>query len=272
MAKEPATPNPCPAAPQRPVLAYLGSKWSIAPWVIDHMPPHSVYVEPFGGGASVLLRKDPSPLEIYNDLDSAVVNFWRVLREQPDELVALLRATPWSREEYVAAWGDETGMPALERARRLYVRTWMCFNASTDAPKGWRAAKRPKSGSVVAWGDEPRLLAVAVRWRMVQIEHDDAIKVIRRFDTPEALFYCDPPYVHSTRSSKTGYRHEMTDGDHLELLDTLNSIKGGAMLSSYPSELYKKQLPARRWKCVTRMARTRNPTANRLEVLWIKKS
>jgi DNA adenine methylase len=253
------------------VLAYLGSKWTLAPWVLAHMPPHEAYVEPFGGGASVLLRKDPSPLEIYNDLDSSVVNFWRVLRQSPDELVRLLRATPWSREEYVSAWGDDAGLSDVERARRLYVRTWMCFNASTDGPKGWRAAKRPKSGSVVAWGDEGRLLAVAVRWRMVQIEHDDALKVIRRFDTPEALFYCDPPYVHSTRSSHTGYRHELTDERHLELLDLLNSVKGKVLLSGYPSDFYSRHLPAKRWKCVTRTARTRDTKTSRIEALWVRK-
>jgi DNA adenine methylase len=258
-----------PLAP-RPTLHYLGSKWRIAPWIIENLPPHKVYVEPFGGGAAVLLRKDPSNLEIYNDLDSMVVNFWRVLRTDAAELVRRLKLTPWSREEYLLAW-EPTDDP-IERARRLFIRTWMAYSGETDRPSGWRAAKTErKNGTIIQWGVEERLLAVATRWREVQIEHDNALKVIRRFDTPNALFYCDPPYVHSTRSSGSGYAFERNDDEHLELLDLLNGIQGKALISGYPCDLYKIHLPARRWRRLERESRTRDPKANRTEVLYIRK-
>jgi DNA adenine methylase len=267
------TPNSQPPGKQaieRPALHYLGSKWRIAPWIIENLPQHKVYIEPFGGGAAVLLRKDPSDLEIYNDLDSLVVNFWRVLRTQPEELIRRLKLTPWAREEDLAAW-EPTPDP-VESARRLFMRTWMSYSGETDRPAGWRAAKtEKKNGTIIQWGAEERLLAVATRWREVQIEHDNALCVIRRFDTPGALFYCDPPYVHSTRSSGSGYAFEMNDDEHLELLDLLNTIQGKAMISGYPCELYQKHLPAKRWKRLEREARTREAGANRTEVLYVKK-
>jgi len=159
----------------RPVLHYLGSKWAIASWVIEHLPAHTTYVEPFGGGAAVLLRKEPSDVEVYNDLDHAVVSFWRVLRTRPHEIIAMLQSTPWAREEYKLAW--EPCEDELEAARRFFIRCWMSYSGGTDHPSGWRANSRTKSGSIPHWGREERLLEVAERWRSVQIEHDDALKV-----------------------------------------------------------------------------------------------
>lgn len=109
-----------PSAITRPVLHYQGSKWTIAPWVIQNLPPHTTYVEPFGGGAAVLLRKEPSPVEVYNDLDSGVVGFWRVLRSRPQELLPLIQATPWARQEYELAW--QPCEDELEAARRFFLR------------------------------------------------------------------------------------------------------------------------------------------------------
>jgi len=253
---------------QRPVLHYLGSKWSIAPWVIEHLPPHVTYVEPFGGGAAILLRKDPSPVEVYNDLDSSVVAFWRILRSRPHEFIALLQSTPWAREEYQLAWTpceDE-----MEAARRFFIRCWMSYSGGSDRPSGWRVNSRTKSGSVPHWGREERLLEVAERWRTVQIEHDDALKVIRRFDGPNTLHYCDPPYVPTTRTSGSGYACELSLDDHQALIDLLLSVQGKVVLSGYPSDLYIRELEGRGWSRRDRTSRTRDPKATRTECLWIK--
>lgn len=248
------------------MLHYLGSKWTVAPWVIQHLPPHVTYVEPFGGGASVLLRKPESPVEVYNDLDAAVVGFWRVMRSQPEALVAQIQATPWARLEYELAWAPS--VDELEAARRFFVRCWMSYMGSTERPNGWRANSRARHGYIPLWGREERLLAVAERLRSVQIEHADAKDVIRRFDGPGTLFYCDPPYMAATRSSGTNYACEMDDRAHRELLDLLKAIQGRVVLSGYPSNLYAAEL--RDWHMVTRASRTRNPKATRTECLWIK--
>ena len=263
-------PTSSPTDISRPAFRYLGSKWTIAPWILENMPEHTVYVEPFGGGGNLLLRKDPSVVEIYNDLDSGVVNFWRVLREHTDELIRRIKVTPWAREEYLAAW--ERSDDPIEEARRFYVRAWMSFTGEHTRQSSWRAAKTgKKGGTIIQWGSEERLLAVAQRWREVQIEHDDALAVIRRFDSPVALFYCDPPYPHSTRSSGSCYRCEMKDEQHVELLKLLNTIQGKAMISTYPNDLYAKHLPAKRWRRLERQARTLDPKSNRIEVLYVRK-
>lgn len=252
----------------RPVLHYLGSKWAIAPWVLQHLPPHVTYVEPFGGGAAILLRKEPSPVEVYNDLDHAVVSFWRVLRSRPHEFIAQLQGTPWAREEYKLAW--EPCEDELEAARRFFIRCWMNYSGGSDRPSGWRCNARQKSGHIPHWGREERLLEVAERWRQVQIEHDDALKVIRRFDGPETLHYCDPPYMPETRSSGSGYACELSADAHHELLETLLRVKGRVVISGYPNELYTQELESRGWGRVERESRTRDPKAKRTECLWIK--
>lgn len=252
----------------RPVLHYLGSKWAIAPWVIQHLPKHTTYVEPFGGGAAVLLRKEPSLVEVYNDLDHAVVSFWRVLRERPQKFIELLQSTPWAREEYQLAW--EPCEDEMEAARRFFIRCWMSYSGGSDRPSGWRANARTRSGLIPYWGQEERLLAVAERMRSVQIEHDDALKVIRRFDGPDTIHYCDPPYVSTTRTSGSGYACELSVEGHQALLDTMLDVQGKVVLSGYPSPLYERELEPRGWKRVSRESRTRDPKAKRTECLWIK--
>lgn len=104
----------------RPLLRYFGAKWRLASWIISHFPDHQLYCEPFGGSAGVLLRKPISSFEVYNDLDGDVVNFFRCLRDHPKELQRLIDLTPYSREEYEAAFQSRGGEP-LERARRYFV-------------------------------------------------------------------------------------------------------------------------------------------------------
>lgn len=254
----------------RPALHYLGSKWAIASWVIQHLPSHVTYVEPFGGGAAVLLRKEPSLVEVYNDLDRAVVSFWRVLRARPHDLVAQIEATPWAREEYRLAF--EPCDDELEAARRFFVRCWMSYMGATERPTGWRANARSKSGHVPMWGREERLLLVSERMRSVQFECDDAMRVIRRFDGPETLHYCDPPYEPESRSSGQGYACDLGQDDHRALLELLLEVEGKVVVSGYPSELYARMLEARGWRRVTRQSRTRDPKTTRTECLWIKPS
>ncbi len=217
----------------------------IAPWIISHFPDHSTYIEPFGGGASILLRKSPAPFEVLNDLDSNVVNYFRVLRERPLELRRAIEFTPFSREEVYASC-ELSGDP-LEDARRFHVRAWQTQHGAPHMGRnGWRFGRRggnDKRSAVDDWNDVERLPAIAARLKNVQIENDDALKVIARFDNPRALIFCDPPYLISTRSRRwgmKGYRLEMDEDAHRKLAEVLAGVKGMAVVAGYPSEMYDK--------------------------------
>lgn len=227
---------------KRPALRYHGGKWRLAPWIRKHFPAHDCYVEPFGGGASVMLQKPPSFIEVYNDLFGDVVNFFRVLREDPEELVRVIELTPFSREEFKIA--QEPAEDAVERARRLYVRCWQGRGrAGFNEVGGWRFMnKRSRAQTPVDdWNNNWHLWAVAARLKLVHLENKDALEVIARFDGPGTLFYCDPPYVQSERCKRwasEGYLYEMDDEAHRELAAVLRSVEGFVVLSGYPSELY----------------------------------
>lgn len=232
-----------------PPLRYHGSKWQIADWVISHFGPHFTYVESFGGGASVLLKKPVSKAEIYNDLDGEVTNFFAVLRDHTEELLRRLYLTPFSRDEYYACFekarsGSVTD--PIEQARLTAVISYQALTSAgiTRASRpGWRCWAKP------GWGQTPmdywkllesRLLPVAERLRGVVIENRPALEVIGSYDGPETLHYIDPPYLAETRSEGLGcYRHEMTDEQHRELADALSGIKGMAIISGYDSPLYR---------------------------------
>ena len=212
--------------PSRPVLRWHGGKWILAPWIIEHFPKHRVYVEPFGGAASVLLRKRPVYAEVYNDLDDCVVNLFKVLRN-PDlapRLIRLLVETPFSRTEFETAY--EVSNDPVEEARRLIIRSFMGFGSTgfnRDVGRtGFRATSN-RSGTTPAhdWANYPDGLAdVAARLAGVVIENRDAIEVMQQHDSEETLHYVDPPYLPETRSVKfrttdgraNCYRHELDGG------------------------------------------------------------
>lgn len=257
------------SGPTRPVLRWHGGKWILAPWIIAHFPKHRCYVEPFGGAASVLVRKERSYAEIYNDLDCAVVNLFQVLRsDQADELVRQLRLTPFARVEFMSAYGDSDD--PLERARRLIVRSFMGFGSNGhNRSTGFRANSN-RSGTTPAhdWANYPEcLIAIIERLQGVVIENRDAKAVMAHHDEPTTLHYVDPPYVFETRADLSkDYAHELTDDDHAELLTFLRGLRGMVVLSGYPHDLYDSLLPD--WRRVERKALA-DGASERTEVLWI---
>jgi DNA adenine methylase len=259
--------------PTRAALRYYGGKARLAPWIVAHLPPHVCYVEPFGGAASVLLRKPPARCEVYNDLDGDVVGFFRVLRERPDDLLRAITLTPFARAEVdLACAAAPDGLDEVERARRVYVRAWQGRHGLPARGKlGWRF-ERAAAGSptaVAQWTDLERLKAVAARLRSVQLECDDALRVIARFDGPDTVTYADPPYPASTRGVRwatTAYAHELTDADHRRLATVLHALRGMAVVSGYPGPLYRELYGD--WPAVARTARTHGPRAA-TEVLWL---
>ncbi len=231
----------------RPVLRYHGGKWRLAPWVIEHLPPHRVYVEPYGGAASILLRKPRSYAEVYNDLHGEIVDLFRVLRDpvQAAELERLLRLTPYARDEFVLSY-EKSDNP-VERARRTVIRNMMSFHPSgfargSPTKAGFRSGcNRSHTTPAHDWASYPiHIAAFTKRLAGVVIENRLALRVIEQHDAPQTLFYADPPYIHSTRSAthRKAYAYEMTDRDHRELAEALHACRGMVILSGYPSPLY----------------------------------
>lgn len=255
------------SAPTRPILRWHGGKWRLAPWIISNFPPHRVYVEPFGGGGSVLLRKPRVNTEIYNDRDGDVVNLFRVIRDQLDDLRRALALTPYARDEYALLYAASDD--PVERARALVARSFMGMNSKGALEKsGFDTRVNPDSfvarlRSLVRVPDE--LAAVAARMMHVIIENEDAAKLIQRHDRPDCLFYLDPPYVMATRSGAY-YRHEMSDGDHRALLRLTQTLSGMVVVSGYRTELYDHELVG--WTRFEIDART-DGSAERTEVLWL---
>lgn len=265
-------------APTRPVLRYHGGKWLLAPWLLEHFPRHRVYVEPFGGAASVLVQKRRSYAEVYNDLDLEVVNVFRVLRDPSSaaELERLLRLTPFARAEFLEAY--EPAADPVEWARRTVIRSFMGFGSAAvnrDHRTGFRSNSN-RSGTTPArdWVNWPsRLRGFVERLQGVVLENRPALEVIPQHDTSSTLFYVDPPYPFETRSLPRGalspfcYRHEMTDADHRALAQVLREVSGMVVLSGYPCPLYDEELFPD-WQRVTRKALA-DGARERVEVLWM---
>jgi len=206
--------------------------------------PHKRYVEPFGGGASILIAKPPVEVEIYNDLDSGLVNFFKVLADEKQfqrfyRRVALL---PYSRElhkECLNTWQD-TDDP-VEKAARWFIIARQSFGGQWGG--GWGSVvtssrSRGMIDTCAAWLSAiEHLPQVHARLQRVQIEHADFRDILRRYDTPETLFYCDPPYVEGTRKAGK-YSIEMTNDDHRDFVQLLLNLQGHAVVSGYAHEIY----------------------------------
>ncbi len=250
-----------------PPVRYMGSKWQLANWIVSKFPPHTRYVEPFCGGASVFFRKSRSEVEVLNDLNGDLVNFFQVLRNCPDELINLIELTPFAVTEYELAW--QQSADPLEQARRFYIRSWQSFSGDTRTRSGWRRVSS-SSRDRTAVNDWKRLkgLQMAVDYlRHAQIDNLDAIDCIQRNDAEDTLFYLDPPYVHSTRKSlRHQYLWEMTDDDHYALAQCLHQIKGMAIISGYDSSLYR-ELYADWYVCTK--SNTTNGNGVATEYLWL---
>ena len=254
----------------------------LAPWIIESLPPHRIYVEPFAGAGSVLMRKKPAPFcEVVNDLDGEIVNLYRVLRNQAqaESLCRMLELTPFARAEFALSYEPVDGDP-IEQARRTVVRAFQGFgsDSGSGAKTGFRAnGNRQNTHPCKDWIIYPRCLqAFTERLVGVIIENRPAVDIIRQHDATTTLFYCDPPYVVETRStnvtscSDKGYRHEMTDDEHRELAGVLRSAKGMVVVSGYASALYDKELfPDWHRKERKTMA---DHSRERIEVLWLNEA
>lgn len=261
---------------KRIAFGWYGGKFSHLDWLLPLLPETTHYCEPFGGSAAVLLNREPSPIETYNDIDGEVVNFFKVLRSEKDALIEAIGLTPFSREEFEQAINAPlAGLSDLERARRFYirarqVRTGLAQTASSGRWAHCRLTSRAgMAGAVSRWlGAVEALPEIAQRLLRVQIENDNAISVIRRYDSLETLFYCDPPYPHDSRGDTKAYKYEMSNEAHYRLAETLRVVQGKVALSSYHSPLMDELYGD--WTCIEAPARTiHSIKQERIEVLWI---
>ena len=258
------------------LFGWYGGKFSHLSWLLPLLPECHHYCEPFAGSAAVLLNRPPSPVETYNDLDGEVCNFFRALRDTSEELTREIGLTPFSREEFGQACTLDPDISPLERARRFYVRARQVRTglAQTASIGRWANCKNTSragmSGVISRWlGGVSSLPDIAQRLLRVQIENRPAVDVIRLYDSPETLFYCDPPYVHATRGDAKAYGFEMTDEQHEELADTLNSVRGMVAFSNYGCQFLDSLYPSRRWFKHVAAPKTNHATkGTRVEVLW----
>lgn len=258
-------------SPTRPICRYHGGKWKLADWIISNFPKHKVYVEPFGGAASVLLKKERSYAEVYNDLAGEMVNLFKVARDDGEALAQLVELTPFARTEFSGSYEPSTD--PLEQARRTLVRSYMGFGSAAASKKatGFRA-NSTRSGTTPShdWANYPDALRLVIqRLRGVVIENRDALSVMAQHDSKETLFYVDPPYVASSRDAGSDYLHEMSDSDHESLAVFLNGLKGMVVVSGYESDLYTAAFEG--WKRIEREAFA-DGARPRLEVLWLNKA
>ena len=307
------------ARSQRKHIAFgwYGGKYSHLDWLLPLLPEAHHYCEPFGGSAAVLLNRTPAPVETYNDTDSEVVNFFRVLREQKDDLIYAIGMTPFSREEYALAiqtnGSSRAAEPAsdhpsesanedfhrlplfaerraqfhvnvsadtvqplteLERARRFFTRARQTRTglAQTASVGRWAnclgTSRAGMAGAVSRWlGSVEELEWIASRLLRVQIEHDSALNVIRRYDSPDTLFYCDPPYPHETRGDAKAYQYEMTNAQHVALAQSLTAVQGRVAISGYHGELMDELY--RGWHVHEEgVKKAHSVKTDRAEVLW----
>jgi DNA adenine methylase len=244
--------------PTEKIIAFgwYGGKFSHLNWLLPLLPECHHYCEPFAGSAVVLLNRSPSPVETYNDIDGDVVNFFRVLRNKKSELIEAIGLTPFSREEFsIAVSRNGEWLSDLERARRFFIcarqaRTGLAQTASLGRWANCKNTSRAgMSGAVSRWlGSVEDLPAIALRLLRVQIENRPAVEVVKLYDDSKTLFYCDPPYVHSTRGDSKAYRFEMTDTAHGELAKALRKAKGKAAVSGYKCDLMDTMYHG--WRCV----------------------
>ncbi len=251
----------------KPILKYPGAKWRIAPWIVSMFPPHLHYVEPYAGSAACFFTKAPARHEVLNDLNGSICTLFRVLRNRGEELAEAILLTPWCEEEYEKYERDWYHEDEVEHARRFLVRCWQAHGGTIYQVSGWKHnGLNGHAYPVRLWRQLPeRLLATVDRLRDAEIRTQPAFDLIEYYNAPDVLLYVDPPYVLSTRARKY-YPFEMTNEEHLQLLDALDAHMGMVVLSGYAHPLYDERL--QHWQRLTRPSVAEHGK-QQTEVLWL---
>ena len=252
----------------KPLLKYPGAKWSRASWIVSHFPLHTRYLEPYCGSAACFFSKDPVDHEVLGDKNNHVINLFRVIRDHGEELAHQIEMTGWIEEEYhlYKKHHGGTGDP-IEDARRFLIRCWEAHGTKLGSTCGWRHKGVNSNASTTSlWRQLPgRILAVVDRLKDAEIRCRPALELIDYYNRPDVFVYCDPPYPLSMRTYNL-YEHEMTDEEHLALLQALDQHRGPVVLSGYACPLYDNRLA--HWYRVA-MPSLPEKGNRRTEVLWL---
>lgn len=248
------------------VLKYPGAKNRLAEWIISFIPEHRVYLELFFGSGAVFFNKDPAKIETLNDLDGEVYNLFKVIRDRPEEFAKSLEMTPYSREEYENAYKKVSAETELERARKFMVRCWLGMGSSNVYKNGFRSSQQGNSPKTTKhWGELPdRVLLAAERLKHAQIEKLPALELLKRYDTPDVFIYLDPPYLPGTRKGYL-YNIEMTEKDHIELLEAIKKHPGKVLISGYDNDLHNEILNG--WSKAQKQTQAEHGL-KRIETVW----
>lgn len=257
------------------VLKYPGSKWKIAKWIVKNIPKHHSYVEPFFGSGAVLFNKVPSAIETINDLDWDVCNLFNCIKQDSEKLARYVLMTPYARDEYEDAF--KLGLNDLlcasdpfQKATRFLTQCWQGHGFRTNGYKvGWKndVQGRENMYAVYNWYRLPEwIIGIADRFKQVQIENRPALEVIKRFWYPNVFIYLDPPYLLDSRTSKQ-YKHEMTNQDHVDLLEAILQFPGKVIISGYEHDLYNEML--KDWCKDSIKGYAEYYGAHRREVIWM---
>lgn len=251
-----------------PFLVYPGAKWAMAEWIVGHLPPHKIYLEPFAGSGAVFFNKEPSAIETLNDINSDIFNLFTVMRENLDELIAAIELTPWSREEFELSYIRGGGLPPVERARRFLVQCWQAHKPKHGERTGWKkeTTGAARKNYTRQWDRLPgRISAAAGRLLQAQIENRNGMDVIKWHRSENVLIYADPPYILTTRTRGL-YKDELHIQEHETLLRLLCDHPGPVLLSSLHHDLYERLLKG--WE--KKLFMTNAASGKRYEeILWI---
>ena len=229
-------------------LTYYGGKKRIAEWILQYIPSHDIYCEPFFGGGAVFFAKQPSYLEVINDHNTMLINFYRQCQENFDIMASKIQNELHSEFRYCQAEKIYSGLKSASDIERA-VATWLVFNQSWNASAraGWKfdqGSGGSHAGIVFAHARRNFCPWLKKRLQYVQISCRDALQVIRDRDSKRTFFYLDPPYPDTNQGHYSGYTWKELE----ELLTLLQSIQGQFALSNYPSEMISKFSAENNWQ------------------------
>lgn len=258
----------------RPLIKCHGGKSYLSKWIIGYFPPNyqeMTYLEPFCGGASVLLNKEPSTEEIINDLDENLIWIFKALRDQRVQFIRKISATKYKESNFKTAIERKEFSSTLQKAVNEFVLRRMSRGGLKKAFAWSNRERGGRPGEVNAWRTIIKSLPkISERLQNVIILNKPALEIIKLFDDPNTLIYADPPYLPETRESPETYSHEMSYDDHIELSEILNNFKGKVLISGYPSRLYGKIY--KNWTCEKKKmpnhASQQRVKPIKIELLW----